>query len=340
MHFLQGMHQDLPLVLHDRSLDIMISNLCTSALSKVPGLDGPFRSSGVAAKVQNNFQQSLLLQLSSADALTHAHISAMMSGLASVSIAVRDTYQLFPEQQLKCRQTTHDCIFKLLGSYTHMLHEVGTTEASAILLSFAQVGLDPDSVCPGTTAKLVNKVAVRDHDRPAILRMQEIAHAMRALATLPNQNLTSSAHVHQATCTADIDSLRMHFMQLVCLPHMGRVHLRKSRVLARNGHRSNSLPGQAVSDFLCAYAMAPLQLRLKSWEVDALSSYLVVQAEYLECGTGHIISDALWAFGKLQHPLQPVPLRLLKRARRHAILPPDCYVYILLYLELMSEELF
>ena len=80
----------------------------------------------------------------------------MISATASVSIAVRAAYRFFPEQQLKCRQSTHDCIFKLLGSSTHMLHEVGTTEASVTLLSFAQIGLHPDSVCPSITAKLVN----------------------------------------------------------------------------------------------------------------------------------------------------------------------------------------
>ena len=75
---------------------------------------------------------------------------------------------------------------------------------------------------------------MRDQDRPAILRMQEIAHAMRALATFTDQDLTRNACFHPAA--ADLDSLRLQFVHLVRRSHMGQV----------NGHRDASPPGQAV----------------------------------------------------------------------------------------------
>ena len=76
LYFLQNMRhavQDHCQVKDDMSpnLDTMIRNLCSAALMKVPSLEGLFRSSNEAAKVQSNFQQNLLqLQLSLADRVT------------------------------------------------------------------------------------------------------------------------------------------------------------------------------------------------------------------------------------------------------------------------------
>ena len=286
----------------NESVSSRIRKLCTAVLRELPYV----ANDGEAARIQRTFHLNLL-QLSSHSSITHTDLSALIHSVAQVFAAADKSCQKSDvDQRQLCRQQAQDCLFKVMQSHANLLWQVSRSDASQILRSFAQTGFNMDATLPGSTAKLVRKVAASGSDTPASL--QQIVDTISAMARYTD----AGKHAHTMASKRDVKALCTQYIKLI----------RQAKVPEDMSTEewvhfwTKEPPGQMMSEFLCS--AAKLQLSLESAALDDLCDHFVAHTVFAWYGTGHIISDALRAFDQLDYKPGPTRLKSLVAARRKA----------------------
>ena len=129
-----------------------------------------------------------MLNLCDTADLNYIHVSAMIHSTAEVWGASEPTLASASQRE-QCRQVAQRCVSQLLPRLEAMLDRIGPREASNTLWSFAKVGLDPDTVCPGITADLLHKVA----ENAKAANAYDVANSVWAMAVLQDIKKASYA---------------------------------------------------------------------------------------------------------------------------------------------------
>ena len=216
-----------------------------------------------------------MLELCDSTNLDYIHVSAMIHSTAVVWES--SNAALTSESQHKqCRQDAQRCVSQLLPRLEAMLKHVGPQAASNTLWSFAKLGLDPDAVCPGSTAHLLHTVA----ENPKAATAQNVANSVWAMAAL--QDIRAS-HAEKSVTSR----LCRQFMKYVCCP---------------------SQRGSATAQGVCRVlqGIVALELKVEPSTLDKASAYLVklVQHAPAQVAAQHVSNYLLFCY-KLRYMPQP-----------------------------------